>query len=103
APSWCLSPRAPRTTPILPRAGLIDNQDPSPERRALEPGNRGLWLCGIRPCDKAKAPRAARGPILKNIDAASDHKRPNQVAQFLFSRRVRKIADKNFHGYVPLC
>src|SRR5947207_1353584 len=62
-----LPPRASWSTPFFPLAGLIDRQRPSPQRRAVEPGNRGLGLRAVRHLDKAKAagaPSVAIGRIL---------------------------------------
>src|SRR5207245_5746572 len=53
----------PWSTPLLPFASLIDYQRPSPERRSMEPGNRGGRRRGVRHIDKAKAPRPASVPI----------------------------------------
>jgi hypothetical protein len=50
-----LPPRASWSTPFFPLACLVDRQLPSPQRRAVEPGNRRLGLRAVWHLDKAKA------------------------------------------------
>src|SRR5262245_39946058 len=52
-PPWAsLLAWAPRPTPLLALAGLVDRQLASPQRRPVQPCNRRLGLCGIRHLDK---------------------------------------------------
>src|SRR5712691_8601548 len=65
----CLPPQAPWTLPLFPWVRLSDGQGPSPERRPLQAGQRGLGLARVGHLDKAKAPRAAGRPALHDPDA----------------------------------
>src|SRR4029453_18405604 len=104
-----LPPRASASIPIvswtslLARAGLADGQRPSPKCRPIQPGNGSLGLGGVGHLDKAKAPRAARGPIRDDPDALDTAIRLEQCTQLFFGGRIRQIRDIDVHGALLRC